>query len=115
MTNTLKPDDRLEMTFVVTDEKAGEGMAFGNAGTADLRVARGYHGLNFFEVTLVGNVMLATIVLPDQLPVAAVAPQAKYPNVYSRHTVMDAFVDGGTETRGELVPSQYLGECTLKN
>jgi hypothetical protein len=112
MTNQLKSSDKMEMTFMVTDAATGKGMAIGNAGTTALLITRAEFGLNFFEFTGSGNVMLATVAAPSELPTTGLTT-VKYPIVYSRHTVMAVPADGAMS--GELVPSQYRGECTLKN
>ena len=80
-------------------------MAIGNAGTAE----PSRH--DFFEFTGAGNVMLATVAVPSELPLTSLTP-INYSVVYSRHTAMTA-ADGTTGS--DLIPSQYLGECTLKN
>lgn len=102
MTNRLDQKDKMNLTFIVTDKD--KGMVVGNAGTAELIVSRSSNGFNFFEFTSSGNVMLATVVAPAQLPVTTTTPPVKYPVIYSRHTVII-----------EPVPSQYQGECVLKN
>ncbi len=68
-------------------------------------------GLNFYEFTGAGNVMLAMVAAPPELPATGLTT-VKFTIVYSRHTVMLG-ADGATS--GELVPYQYRGECTLKN
>ncbi len=111
MTNQLNSIDKMGMTFMVTDASAGKGTVIGNAGTAELWITRGAFGLNFFEFTGLGNVMLATVAAPPELPTTG-QTTVKYPIVYSRHTVMPGAVP---RRAGELVPSPYRGECTLKN
>lgn len=113
MTNNLDSGDKLELTFTITDAATGKGMVIGNAGTADLSVTRGAFSMNFFEFTDVGNVMLATVAIPSELPTTSTT-SVKYPLVYSRHTVMSVPMANGT-MGGEIVPSQYRGACIFKN
>jgi hypothetical protein len=113
MTSQLNSSEKMDMTFMITDAASGKGMVIGNAGTAALWVTRGDFGLNFIEFTGSGNVMLATVAAAPELPTTALTT-VTYPIVYSRHTVMAAPRANGARS-GELVPSQYRGECTLKN
>ncbi|MFO1257247.1 MAG: hypothetical protein U1E78_02325 [Gammaproteobacteria bacterium] len=62
----------------------------GNNGISDVKYVKGSSGINFVEVTGVGNIMLTTI-------------DEKGNSVHSRHTIMG----------GEIVPSQYYGHCVF--
>ena len=111
----INGQDRMAVTFVVSrmpdGQSWGEGTVIGRSGAASLSISKAISALNFFEFTASGNVMLATIVLPEGgVPVSRFDP-VTVPVVYSRHTVMGP----ATADDDGLVPSQYRGLCRVKN
>lgn len=82
--------DKLELAFLIDDESE-KAYIIGNNGSSEVaHIYRG-DGRSFVEITGTGNVMVTTI-----------APNLKA--VHSRNSVM----------LGQIIPSQYYGECVVR-
>lgn len=78
------------LLFLVRDD--GSASMIGNLGAEPLKIRTpSDDAINFIETTDTGNLMLTTI-------------DSELKSVHSRHTVM----------YGELVPTQYYGQCTVR-
>ena len=82
-----KVENSFILTFIVDNEN-GKAYMVGNLGSEEVSIVKNSYGVTFVEVTDVGNVMITTIINTGQ-------------TVHSRNSVMF----------GEIVPSQYYGEC----
>lgn len=92
-TETQTIDFKLQ--FLI-DESAEKAYMIGNNGSNEVFDIPNMGGRTFIEVTGTGNVMTTTIT-------------SELKSVHSRHTVMSIMEEP------ELIPSQYYGECELKN
>jgi len=79
------------LDFLIDKEKSKFYMR-GNQGIEEINGISSIDGINFIEITAVGNLMLTTI--------------DNYGNsVHSRHTIISE----------KIVPSQYYGTCSIKS
>ena len=85
-----KVKDKFELNFII-DRTTGKSYLLGNAGSSEVRALESEDRIAFLEVTTTGNLMTTTI-------------DSKLNSVHSRNTVM----------LGEIIPSQYYGECVAK-
>lgn len=76
---------------IISDDKNNVHYLIGDSGSSQLTKVKNLYGINFLEVTDVGNIMVTTISNSGQ-------------SVHSRNSLIF----------GEFVPSQYYGSCIIK-
>ena len=85
-----KSKEKFVLTFIV-DRDSNKAYVLGNNGSEEVKLLETSERLVFIELTATGNIMTTTI-------------DSKLQTVHSRHTVVF----------GELLPSQYYGNCIIK-
>lgn len=86
--NTIK--QKFELLYIV-DLESQTAYLHGNMGSSKVQSVGGNGSISFIEVTTSGNVMVTTV-------------DSSLKSVHSRNTV----------SGGELIPSQYYGQCVIK-
>lgn len=82
--------NKFELLYIV-DAESQTAYLHGNMGSSKVQPIGGNGSISFIEVTPVGNVMVTTV-------------DSSLKSVHSRNTV----------SGGELIPSQYYGQCVIK-
>ena len=85
-----KVEKLFELIFIT--DPAGKATLVGNQGSAEVKVFwdKAGEGVSFLEVTPLGNIMTTVV-------------DSKHNSIHSRHTIIN----------GEVVPSQYYGQCKV--
>jgi hypothetical protein len=80
-----------ELVFIT--DPAGKATLVGNQGSSEVKGFwnKSGGGVSFIEVTPVGNIMTTVV-------------DSKHNSIHSRHTIIN----------GEVVPSQYYGQCKVQ-
>ena len=86
--HTVKQE--FELLYIV-DSESQTAYLHGNMGSSKVQSIGGIGSISFIEVTPAGNVMVTTV-------------DSSLKSVHSRNTV----------SSGELIPSQYYGQCIVK-
>ncbi len=89
-TGNHKVKNKFELNFIV-DKVSGKSYLLGNNGSSEIKKLESNDHLSFLESTATGNLMTTTI-------------DSKLNSVHSRNTVI----------LGEILPSQYYGQCQIK-